>query len=449
MILVLPTFFRNQRKLWNRSESRRLVERAFSVFSRLDVFETVYAITDEKWVHHLAQGLGFHSHLVESKNEKRAATIFPDGCRRAWRLLRKKRALQDNELVFLSVRNPFWKPQDLIAIIEMHRQSAIPCTISLKPVLDHPVQMDRNYRLINTGLLHFFEQDDAPASKSEAHYRFTRPFAFDWCRHGVPAAAKQNLYYRGVDHFSIYFEKITDDRSGNADGGQHPIWKYIDEKMASIGIPHPLLKSAINEQVTSRPMGHVVGLCFDPGYKNVQCVAIHRKNACLELHFCRSLRERFPCLVFMAGYRSRQSSEDGTAVEVPTHDSRTPVTVSMDYRQYDGVVMTLQVPVEEGGYDFSLSYPDYAPLWCSDKNGTKINCRTHTAITGRQFFPEVFIPDRNLAVMPAGMADKLLDDADPNTIRGIVVSAPSLQIRSELDWMRFEAIRKTGKGTNE
>jgi hypothetical protein len=449
MILVLPAFFRKQHNLWNRPESRHLVERAFSAFSRLDVFETVYAITDERWVHHLAQGLGFHSHLVESKNEQRAATIFPDGCRRAWRLLREKRELQGNELVFLSVRNPFWKPQDLMSIITLHRQSAIPCTISLKPVLDHPVQMDRNYRLIHAGLLHFFEQDDPPASTGESLYRFTRPFVFDWGRHGILAAAKQDRYFRGVDHFSIYFEKITDDCSVNADGGQHPIWRYIDEKTASIGIPHLLVESAFNDQIASRPMGYVVGLCFDPGYKNVQCVATHRKSACLELHFCRSIRERFPCLVFMAGYRSCQPSQDGTAVEVPAQDPRAPVAVSMDYRQYDGAVMTLHVPVEEGGYDFSLSYPDYAPLWCSDKNGTKINCRTHTAITGRQFFPEVFIPDRNLAVMPAGMADKLLGDADPNAIRGIVVSAPSLQIRSELDWMRFEAIRKTGKGTNE
>ena len=78
--------------------------------------------------------------------------------------------------------------------------------------------------------------------------------------------------------------------------------------------------------------------------------------------------------------------------------------------------MIIQKQVEDGQYDFCQPYPDYEPLWCTDENGKKLNSQSKCEITGRQSFPPVFVPDRNLAIMSGTMADELLEDTNPNSL---------------------------------
>jgi len=448
MIAVLPIFINEEQAVWENARGSRQIIKVLQTILFSEQFSEINVISDEAWIIGLLDEYPTIPFLTPKMRKHDANTFFPEGTRRAWRKLCYKYGVRNTDLAFFSFRNPFLATRHVNDTLEEYQRSYLPCTISLKRASDHPIQMDCNFRLIEAGVFLFFCQNLSIEKNGSDIYRFTKPFSFDWQRCGIFGANNKDRFLRITKHFSVSFKSANSKNKVDESEKNAPIWEYISSQSARIGINCELIKrfQDSNRQVKSTKTP--VGIWLKPDFKSINCLAIDSEKGYLNLYFDDASHQYQYCILTLTGFQLDENVKNQSEVQIPNNEAL-PVAIKFDWIKYNGAIVTIKKPIGKGWYDFYTSYPDYEPLWHTDDGGDKVNSKAGGKMTGRQDFPHVYIPDHNIAVMHSDMVDKLLTKTDPNLICGSFIDETSLQIHSELDWMRADAIIKAKKEVHE
>jgi CMP-N-acetylneuraminic acid synthetase len=471
MIALVPIFIKSNKKLWLSADGQKLMRQTLESLQTSQQFSQHIVFTDMEIVAQLAAKMKFEVQIIRPEYETDAPVLLPRGTLASIKFIRKKNRYNDEHLGIFNFRNPLITQPLIDKAIREFIRSDLPLLLSVKKAVDHPVQLERFFKIVEVGILHLFERQayslednlakdnvwlatDSSDCQNKADCKrtfwVTKPFFFDWDSRGVAGGPKWRIFERHIGNQKIDFKPVTQSNGSIPKQPTRALWIYDDKKSARLLViaeeigPNGL---PVNERQNEFRL-RAVALSDD--YTTLRHrLFFDRKKRQIHLNLQFDEVPSGPHTLKLVQFNSTKSAETSDSVEIEIEDLAKPVILNEPKEATGGMIYTLLRTINDGSYDFREPFPPQPDLWAIDKgSGKKINCVNGKEVTGRQDFPDVFVPDGAFYFMAKNMNHPFEIAISGGDTMGFVIGRDdSIQINSVLDFLRYRAITRVQRET--
>lgn len=502
MIAVIPIFLQSNDQLWRTPEGNELILKTFRSVLNARQIENLMVFTNDDFVASMAKSLGIDANMIEDI-ESQESELLPIGTSSSLSYLHEVLNIDFDSLMILGFRNPLLTPELIDQASAKFKHSKAPALISVKTSIDHPCQLNAYYKIADIGFIHLFdnEKDIAPYLQAlEDHitpkqspnqrnprnlsnqrlnqrspnqrnlcnptnlrlnqhspnqrnqcnpsnlrlnqrYRLTKPFHFDWESRGIHDKGKSGLYFRRYDDFHIKYIPIEEPPDRTSSEISSPLWIYDTGKTARVLFDLNSCPS-YEEPIKTDPNLIMIGAAFSDGH--ISCLLTENDETSKYLLVLNSEDLQSRSCIVKAVPVSRSGPVENRTIEVETDDFSIAIPFQFEEKDACGIIYFLLRLPHDDTYDLQEPFVPNTRLWDKDNgSGKTVNTQTGKEIMGRQDFPEVLEPDGTFFIMNKD----LISSFDKEVLNGnadsfIIEENASIQIKSELDLLKYKAITK-------
>jgi hypothetical protein len=310
--------------------------------------------------------------------------------------------------LFLDLRNPLLGVDLISRATDLFVSHGHTPMIGIRTPRDHPFFLFTAGKLLCCGLLHLLESATCDAG---AEVR-TKPFFFDWSRHGLPAC-------ESLSPGAIFKTDIS--------GAQ---WICHDAYTAQAAFLAPGLPSEKGTLLASslpNPDQEAPTLILYQGGDGARRLAT-------------SLKGRLRLKLFSFDARGLRSGRDNAfeCVQEDNDGSQAIFEQGMLQPGIAGWFYSFESAVDGGAVDVERPFQPSEPCWVGQRN--QLNGET---ITGRQQLPDVWQPDLSLVLCRPDEAIRLEELLVQGTLQGLPLPGQGA-LETKLDFLRFKAVLRAG-----
>lgn len=467
MIAIIPIFLKNNDQIWRTPEGKELMLKSFMAPLESNELERLIVFTNTNSVIQLAKSLGIDSYLIDIDTEDNESELLPPGSHVSVKYLQETINLDFEELIILSFRNPLITSALIDKAIKKYKISEVPALISVKKSIDHPCQLNAYYKIVDIGLIHIFEPDEAVApylqtldnhisTKHQTNHhsenltsllsspdlRLTKSFYFDWKSRGIQEKGDSGIYCRICDDLDVKYISIDQVYNNTFKKISFPFWIYESHNMARV-----LLQLDTPEKLYSQVNGvennlYLAGSAIPDDFNHAAALLfknINNSSECfLALNSNDSTLHSCQLKVLPVGLSGPVEEK---IVEIGLDDFSKPIPLQFEGKDVCGFIYWLLKPAQDDSYDLMEPFPPDERLWTGSI--PKINVKTGREIMGRQDFPDVFEPEESFFLMRKNLIPTFDREVLNGNADGFVMDETDLmKISSELDLLRYQVITR-------
>ncbi|MHA1146357.1 MAG: hypothetical protein ACTSRW_16595 [Candidatus Helarchaeota archaeon] len=464
MIAIIPIFFENDHELWHGAEREALILKIINSAAKAHTIKKLFLFTSDKSIHNLTKSLNIDSYVIDIETDIEKSELLPRGTYSSVRYLQATLKVNFDNLIILSFRNPLVTPALINKVINKFKLSKTPVLISLKKSVDHPVQLDTYYRIVDVGYIHIFDNDRAilpylkilnnhflvrhdSNQRDDLLCKVTKPFHFDWERRGIKEKSALGMYIRMYDNFSIKYIPVEQIAYETLIETLRPLWIYDTPKKAKVLFPFNKHKKLCGKASSVDSNLHLVGTAFSDDFNNISSLLF--KDIKEHRYFLSFNSEDLsPYSYVLKALPVGQSGPlEEQIMEVEFDDFSKPIPLQDEDKYICGIIYSLLKIAEDETYDLCEPFPPDERLWT--RSDQTINVKTGKVIMGRQDFPDVFEPDGTFFIMKKSVIPFFDQEVLNGNADGFVMEdSNSIQIKSEFDLLRYRAITRANDITS-
>ncbi|RLB83492.1 MAG: hypothetical protein DRH17_02440 [Deltaproteobacteria bacterium] len=417
----------------------------------------VIIFTNDNSICNLSKSLNIDSYMIDIETETEKSELLPLGTYSSVRYLQEILKVDFWNLMILNFRNPLITPDLIDEAISKFKLSKTPVLISVKKSIDHPVQLNAYYRIVDVGFIHIFDNDEAippylqilndhfsmkhtPNQRFNLLYKVTRPFYFDWEARGVQQKGESGMYIRTYEGLSIRYIPVDQISNDTFDEILRPLWIYDSPDKARILIQFNNHEKLYSEVSRVDKNLRLAGSAFSDNFNHISSL-LFKDIKGVEYFFTfnpEDFSSSHSHVLRALPVGSSGPLEEGI-IEIEADDFSEPIPFQYEDKDICGIVYSLLNVAQDDTYDLCEPFPPDERLWTGSTK--KINVKTGKEIMGRQDFPDVFEPEGTFFIMRADLISSFDREVSKGNADGLIMEETnSIQIKSRFDLLRYRAI---------
>jgi len=379
MIAIIPIFFENDHELWHGAEGEALILRFINSTAKAHAIKKLILFTNDNLIHNLSKSLNIDSYIIDIEPDTEDSKLLPPGSFASVRYLREILKIDFENLMVLNFRNPLITPDLIDDAINKFKLSKIPALISIKKSVDHPVQLNAYYQIVDVGFIHIFDNEDAISpylqvlnnhlitkdiphqcnffNQSNLCHKITKPFYFDWEARGVQQKSYSPFYARIYDGLKIQYLPFDQISHCSLDEKLGPLWIYDTPKKAKVLFPFNKYEKLCSEVSSVDNNLHLVGAAFSDDFNNISSLLfkdIKRRRYFLTFNSEDHSSYSYVLKAFPVGLSG--PLEEGI-IEVEIDDFSKPISLQYEDKYICGIIYSLVTVAEDDTYDLCEPFP--------------------------------------------------------------------------------------------
>ncbi len=373
-------------------------------------------------------------------------------------LIDKSRIDLQNDFLLVDIRNPFLTRQIIKEAIEQYNRSENKCLVSVKKVLDNPVQLDAYYRIVDCEMLCLVDKTQRHKMIPKQFNKFksaqkspidltscvlSKPCFFNWAEFNVSETDKIGEIYKIFSNqFNFWARPIS-------------AHTWIEEtRMLSRGqyylFDTPLSARRIynREDLRLTDCLEVAGISFGRNlYCSTYLLVRDQKDLSMKLYIEKGAAQHNRMLKLVPiekKYISNSNTVFSEENQILDDSNKALYFLGRNFTECknipkiepaSGYFVALLESVEQGTADLTIPLQfDDGPWRCDQITNKRTNLINGKEIKGRQDFPEIYSPDGSFVIISGYRLESFEEIiADGEAEKYILDSINACKIQSGLD----------------
>ncbi|OPX36701.1 MAG: hypothetical protein B1H11_07010 [Desulfobacteraceae bacterium 4484_190.1] len=438
MKAIIPIFFENEcdkKFLWDNYNNTPYIDHVIQQSELITgSMPTVFTDQDEVVAYLLDKAIDVCS-ADRKTQENRFDLPYPWNFKLIRKMIARTGLDRSDDFLMLNIRNPCLNRRIIMEAVDQYYRSGGMCLVSVKEMIDSPVQLDAYYRIVDCDLLCCLEKKQHSKMILEDLYKkntalnnsiktmdyvLGKPCLFDWSEFSV----SDNLTDQGL--YKIF--------SNQCHTGARPVCleQWGNDIPALSEELHYLLETALSARrlYGLKDLHPANGICikavsFTKNLHYSPCLIVECKHDdCLLICIEKKISETNPTLMLMpfneqcAGSMTILESNNDSSYDSKMFDflgrSFLPFGYIPGNLDQCGFFVALLENVKHGAADIALPLEFDNAFWsCDLVTQRRKNLLTGQEITGRQHFPEVYVEDGSFMMISSnriGVIEKIITE---------------------------------------